>query len=430
MVLIQPFRGLRYNPREVANLASVMSLPYDVLTEKDRDELYQADPHNIVRLIWGKDLPGDGSQENKYTRAARLLREWEEEGILIRDEQEAFYLYTQDFTLGKGEVKTRRGIIARVRLQDLDSGAILRHEETFSEQKADRLNLIRATQANLDPIFALYQRERGGIGEIMDRSMREFPLLDIRDRWGVRHRLWAIKDPGNHRVILSEIEACPLFIADGHHRYEAALQYKQEMMRREVGTAGRDAGYHYAMMMLIEMRDPGLLILPVHRLIRGTRGWNLEEFLEQARAHFSMEEVKLPWKEEEREAFVTEHLEKRGASAHCFGVYAGGGSLFFLTLPKSQAHLRLDVAILDELILQRVLGLQGAEKEGKVGYLSHTLEALQQVERGSYDLAILLKPASLGEVKSISLAGEKMPQKSTYFYPKLLSGLVIQRLDI
>jgi len=427
MSVIQPFRGLRYDPQKIGDLASVMALPYDVLTERDRDELYQASPYNIVRLIWGKDLPGDGAQENKYLRAARLLRKWEDEGILIRDEQEAFYLYVQDFVLGKGEVKSRRGIIARVRLEDADSEAILPHEETFPEQTADRLQLIRATRANLDPIFAVYEGETGSLKAILEEEMRQLPLIDIRDRWGIRHRLWAIKKAEARRAIEQEMEDRPLFIGDGHHRYEAALQYRREMMEKEGGAAREEAGYHSTLMTLISTEDPGLVILPVHRLIRGIEGWNLKELLGQAGGSFSVEEVRLPAGEEERERFVSEYLEKEGTFTRCFGLYAGGESLYLLTLYQPQP--KLDVAILDELILQGMLGLHGSEKEERVGYTFDTHESLRQVEAGTYDLAFLVRATSLQEVRSVSLAGEKMPQKSTYFYPKLLSGLVIHRLN-
>ncbi|MDH7499131.1 MAG: DUF1015 domain-containing protein [candidate division NC10 bacterium] len=416
MAVIRPFRGLRYHPGKVVDLASVMSLPYDVLTERDREELLQANPYNIVRLIWGKDLPGDGPQESKYLRASRLLHEWMQQGILTPDEQEAFYLSVQDFALGS-EVRTRRGIIARVPLQGREAGEILRHEETFSEQKEDRLRLLQATHANLDPIFGLYEGSGPQLEAIMDEEMKRPPLLDLRDRWGVRQRLWAITDSNAHQRIEREMEDRRLFIADGHHRYEAALEYYRQM-----------GEYDQIMMVLISMEDPGLVILPVHRLLREMGRDVLGKLLQTARAQFSVAELRLPPSEKEKAAFVQEQLRKNEASAYRCGVYGGGDSLFLLSSSKPDAHLRLDVEVLDEVILHGFLGLKGREKEEKVSYTSDTGEALREVEAGSHDLAFLVRPTSLGEVRSISLAGKRMPPKSTYFYPKLLSGLVINRL--
>ena len=441
MAFIQPFRGLRYNPQKISDLASVMSLPYDVLTEKDREELYQANPYNIVRLIWGKDLPGDGPPENKYLRAARMLQEWEENHVLVREEGKAFYLYAQDFTLaGHGE-KSRRGIVARVRLEDFDSHTILRHEATFAGPKADRLNLIRATRANLDSIFTICDSRNSELGAILDERMSQSPLLDIRDRGGVRHRLWALKEMADQELIRKQVADRPLFIADGHHRYEAALLYRREMMSQEGEMEKEDAGYHYAMMMVIDMEDPGLVILPTHRLVGGIPEWDLSGFLTRANEYFSVEEIKLHSAERERQRIISERLEKKGGVAHSFAVYAGGDSVFFLGLKhdriidslgkegESEALRKLDVTIMDRLILNRLLGYQESGRGGRIGYTPNMEEALRRVEDGIYDLAFLLMPTTLQEVKSISLAGEQMPQKSTYFYPKLLSGLVINPHD-
>jgi len=441
MAFIRPFRGLRYNPQKISDLASVMSLPYDVLSSQDREELYQANPYNIVRLIWGKELPGDGAEENKYLRAARLLQEWEGKGVLIREEGEAFYVYAQDFSLAGGEERSRRGIIAEVRLEDLNSDTILRHEFTFPVPKADRLNLLRATQANLDPIFSLYEGGPGrGPRANMDEGMRKPPLFDFRDREGVRHRLWAMKEPSDHAAIVREMAEQPLFIADGHHRYEASLLYRQERMEREGGSAKEDSGCHYTMMVLVAMEDPGLVILPVHRLIGGIEGWDLKGFLKKAREFFLVEEARLPSREEERQRFISGRLDKVKGRTHGFGLYAGGDSIFFLSLDEAKGNLlqeeripeeirRLDVTILDRLILEGLLGLLSPEQKEKVGFTPDLQEALHQVREGVYDLAFLLKPTSLSEVMSVSLAGGRMPQKSTYFHPKLLSGLVINRFD-
>lgn len=441
MAFIQPFRGLRYNPQKISDLALVMSLPYDVLTEKDREDLYQANPYNIVRLIWGKDLPGDAPSENKYLRAARMLQEWEENRVLVREEGKAFYLYAQDFVLpGQGE-KSRRGILARVRLEDFNSQTILRHEATFAGPKADRLNLIRATRANLDSIFTIYDSRNSELGAILDERMSQSPLLDIRDREGVRHRLWALKEMEDQELIKEEVADRPLFIADGHHRYEAALLYRREMMSQEGEMEKEDADYHYGMMMLIDMEDPGLVILPTHRLVGGIPGWDLKGFLTRANEYFFVEEMKLPSAEQERERIIGEQLEKKGVFAHSFVLYVGGNSVFFLGLKderimdslgkegESEALRKLDITIMDRLILNRLLGYQKSGKEGRIGYTPNMEEALGRVEDGIYDLAFLLKPTTLQEVKLISLAGERMPQKSTYFYPKLLSGLVINPHD-
>ncbi len=441
MAFVLPFRGLRYNPQKVSDLASVMSLPYDVLSEKDREDLYQANPYNFIRLIWGKDLPGDGPQENKYLRAARLLQEWQQKAILLRDKEKAFYLYAQDFALpGQGE-KSRRGIIVRVKLEDLDSHTILRHESTFPVPKADRLHLLRATRANLDSVFTLYESGSSKISTILDEGMKGSPLLDIRDREAVRHRLWALKEAGDQERIREVLADRQLLIADGHHRYEAALEYRREMMSQEGRAGKKDAGYHYAMMMLVDIEDAGLVILPYHRLIGGIPGWDLNEFLAKASGYFSVEEMRLPPAEEERQRRIGEGLNRRAPFAHSFALYAGGDRAFFLGLkdegiidslggePHSEAVRKLDVTIMDHLILHGLLGYQGPAKGESIGHTPDMKEAMRQVEDGIYDLVFLLKPTTLQEMKSISLAGERMPQKSTYFYPKLLSGLVINPHD-
>jgi uncharacterized protein (DUF1015 family) len=437
MALIQPFQGLRYNPLKISDLASVVSLPYDVLTEKDREDLYRANPYNVVRLIWGKDLPGDGPQESKYLRAARMLQDWQKERILVKDEEKAFYLYAQDFTVaGQGE-KSRRGIVARVKLEALESGTILRHESTFAGPKGDRLQLLRATRANLDSVFTVYDGGNGKLKAMMDEKMALSPLLDIRDREDIRHRLWAITRPGDHDLIREEVAERQLFIADGHHRYEASLEYHREMVQKDAGGNRENPGHDYAMMVLIDMQDPGLVILPTHRLVGGMPGWNLEGFLARAGEYFSVEEMKLPSTEEGRQRFIGLGLEREGRLGHSFGLYAGGDSIYFLRLRDEGVTdslvktgetgdlQKLDVTILDRLILNRLLGYQGSGKDERIGYTPDMKEALRRVEDGICDLAFFVNPTTLHEVKSISLAGGRMPQKSTYFYPKLLSGLVI-----
>jgi uncharacterized protein (DUF1015 family) len=296
--------------------------------------------------------------------------------------------------------------------------------------------LIRATRANLDSVFTLYESGSGKVSTILDERMKESPLLDIRDRQGVRHRLWAMKRLEDQEAIQKEIADRPLFIADGHHRYEAALEYRREMMSKEGRVGGEDAGYHYAMMVLVAMEDPGLAILPYHRLIGGIPGWNLHEFLARTSEYFSVEEMRLPSAEEERRRHIGERLERRGPFAHSFALYAGGDSVFFLGLKDegvldslgketdSETVRKLDVTIMDRLILHVLLGYQGSAKGERIGYTPDMKEAMRQVEEGIYDLAFLVKPTTIREVKSISLAGDRMPQKSTYFYPKLLSGLV------
>jgi len=245
----------------------------------------------------------------------------------------------------------------------------------------------------------------------------------------------------DQELIKEEVADRPLFIADGHHRYEAALLYRREMMSQEGEMKKEGADYHYGMMMLIDMEDPGLVILPTHRLVGGIPGWDLKGFLTRANEYFFVEEMKLPSAEQERERIIGEQLEKKGVFAHSFVLYVGGNSVFFLGLKderimdslgkegESEALRKLDITIMDRLILNRLLGYQKSGKEGRIAYTPNMEEALGRVEDGIYDLAFLLKPTTLQEVKLISLAGERMPQKSTYFYPKLLSGLVINPHD-
>jgi uncharacterized protein (DUF1015 family) len=266
MAEIRAFRGIRYSARDGASLAAVLAPPYDVINSDQQHNLCDSDPYNVVRLILDKECPGDNNTNNRYTRAANRFNSWQEKGVLVRDKQPALYLYEQEYTLPGGEHRTRRGIIGAVRLVDFSQGIILPHEQTFSKHKEDRLRLMQACGANLSPVFGLYSEPEGRIAEIFNRVTADKPLavaaLDTEE-----HRLWALTDPDMQAVVISAMADKQLFIADGHHRYETALNYSREQRRlRGLGEDGK-YDFDYVMMVMVEMSDPGLTILPTHRLV-------------------------------------------------------------------------------------------------------------------------------------------------------------------
>jgi len=396
-----------------------VSLPYDVLTEEERDDLYQTSPFNIVRLIWGKELPGREEEGNPYLRASALLQSWLKEGILRRDEEEAFYLSVQDFSFqGRGERRT--GLVARVSLSHAEGGSIFLHEETFSQQVNDRLQLLQATSAHLDSIFAVYAGDSEALNRLMREQMEDPPLLDLQDRWGVRNRIWAVHGKERLETISEEMRGRQLIVADGHHRYQASLRYFAEK-----GQQG------HVLMTLVSLNDPGLVILPYHRLILDPEMDTVGTFLNRLRSSFRVDEVRLPHRKE-RQILLTEYLWADTGPIPRFAFYGGGDSLFLLTRPSrgiSDASPLMEIFVLEEEILPNLKGWEAGRKEEMVCYTPSIEEALHQVEAGGAQLAIFLRPPSPQELLTLVRGGRKAPPKSTYFYPKLLSGLVLDLLD-
>ncbi len=427
MAFITPIRGLRYNPRLVPDLAEVVTPPYDVIDEAAQEQYYQRNPYNVIRLEYGKIYPGDTDADNRYTRAGQDFARWRKDSVLIREDKPALYIYEQEFALGNRSL-TRRGFFCGVRLSPYSEGQVLPHEETLPKAKADRLQLLRACNANFSPIFGLYADPVMEITGIFEPLIAKAPDIDFRDEAGQGHRLWVVADPDPINRVITKMAKLSIFIADGHHRYETALAYAQE--RNCPGP------HNNVMMVLVNLYDPGLVILPTHRLAKTPPDFDPAALAALLEPEF----IVTPFAGPAEEFFAK--LKELGH--HSFGLYAGPGHLYLLTVrpdldlasvmpkEKSEAWRNLDVAILHQLIIEKHLGI-GADartREGKVKFTQEETGAFQLVDSGEFGCAFFLNPTGVEEMVAVAEAGEKMPQKSTYFYPKLITGLVINPLDL
>jgi uncharacterized protein (DUF1015 family) len=433
MARVLPFPALRYNPARVSP-AEVVTQPYDKITPEMQERYYAASPYNLVRIILGKREPGDNG-DNVYTRAADAFCEWRKARILVQDSEPMLYAYAQDFALPGGAEKRleRRGFIGLGQLEAYGTGVVFRHEQTHSGPKADRLNLLRATRAHFGQLFMLYNDPAGEIDDALAKVARHAAAVELRDEYDVRHRLWPI--PGMLEFIRRRMESAKLIIADGHHRYETALTYQQE--RREQDPAPPppgEASYDRVMMTFINMYGEGLVILPTHRVIAGLSGFREKQFLKSARAFFDVEPIAAT-----EAAQITAQLEAAGKDRAAFLVVSRGGSFLLRarpaeveqTLAQLSPHQRgLDVVILHQLGLQRVLGVteEAIREQRYISYLRDAEEAIARVRDGA-NVAFLMNPVRIEQVRDTAFAGEVLPQKSTDFYPKLLSGLTIYALD-
>ncbi|MBI5443978.1 MAG: DUF1015 domain-containing protein [Deltaproteobacteria bacterium] len=431
---VQPFRGIRYNPSRVEDFDLVVSPPYDVIGGELQAELYRRSPYNVVRVDYGQVLPEDGPEENRYTRASRLLTGWLAQGVLIREVEPAVYYTEEDYRV-EGELKTRKGFLATVRLEGLESGLYRPHEKTLAGPKADRLELTRACRTNLSPIFSLYDDPAGATQELVEAvADRAEPLITVRMDDGVVTRLWRVTDREVLRGISETMKGRSFFIADGHHRYETSLAYRDLMREQNPGFTGREP-WNYVLMYFANLWAPGLTVLPTHRAVFGLRDFELARFLERAGEHLRIEEVTGGVRELKR-------LMAWHGARHRFGLAAHGtGRLWLLELRDeaimervaagAPAVLRtLDVTVLHSLVLERLLGIDAAAQETQrnLRYFKSTASLLEAVEAGEAQLGFLLNPTRVDEVKAVAETGEKMPQKSTFFYPKLVTGLVLNPL--
>lgn len=471
MAVVIPFKGLRYNPGTVKDLAEVVTPPYDVIDEAAQALYYQKYPYNIIRLEYGKTFKSDGGSNNRYTRAAADYSAWLKEKVLVPEENHAFYLYEHEFTVNSLR-KVRTGFTCAVKLEPYEKGIVLPHEETMPKHKADRLALMHACRANFSPIFSLYADPEMSVAETLrDAAVGRQPDISFTDDQGDDHRLWAVSDAAAVGRVQELMLDKRIFLADGHHRYETALNYKKEreseadctpqgaVMAASSCSLAPDGSiscshtaepaYNYVMMTLVNLYDPGLVILPAHRLVKNVKEADLAALPGRLSENFTLEEFPLAPVKENFKIFLDE-LAKRGAPLpgqrthpHTFGFYPGGGRLYFVTLKKDvdvAGHMppgksaewqSLDVSVLHSLIIEKHLGICG-ELRARGEHIIYSREeegALAAVDRGEYQLAFFLNPTLVEEVTSVAANGEVMPQKSTYFFPKLVSGLLIYSLD-
>lgn len=446
MATVAPFRGIRYNPEKVKSLSDVVTPPYDVIDPAAQDRYYRRHPNNIIRLEYGKVLEGDGPDSSRYTRAASDYAAWLEEKVLAPEKEPAFYLYEQEFTAG-GIKRVRTGFFCAVKLEPYEKGVVLPHEETLPKHKADRLELMRACRANFSPIFSLYaDRELAVIRTLRESAGDRPPDAACADECDEIHRLWVISDQSAVITARKIMDEKRIFIADGHHRYETALNYRAERLACGGGGSG---ACNYVMMTLVNLYDPGLVVLPTHRLVRSAAGDDVSSLIKRIEEDFSLEEFPLSPGMENFNKFL-DHMARRGAGTagdlrhrHVFGIYTGGGRLFTASLKnedqlaklmpgdKSPAWQGLDVSVLHSLIIEKYMGI-GRELLARGDHITYTREekgALRAVDRGDCQVALFLNPTLVEEVTEVAANGEKMPQKSTYFYPKVITGLVLNSLE-
>ncbi|MDD3926542.1 MAG: DUF1015 domain-containing protein [bacterium] len=428
MAEIRAFRGIRYSGRDGASLSSVLAPPYDVIDSDQQRGLCDSDPYNVVRLILDQDRPGDGDTDNRYTRAAGYFQRWQEEGVLSRDEQPTLYLYEQEYALPGGERRIRRGIIGALRLVDFSRGIVLPHEQTFSKHKEDRLRLMNACGANFSPVFGLYSEPEGRIAEVFARGTAGKSLA-VADLGTETHRMWALTDPDMQAVVISAMADKQLFIADGHHRYETALNYSREQRRlRGLGEEG-NYDFDYVMMVMVEMSDPGLTILPTHRLVLNGElpsREKLESFFDVRQICGCCHGNALSDLAEAGKTGPSFILHTRDAGMQLLTLrseIAASGRVGNITGPRAG----LDVTILHELLLRDLMGVDDTDP-GTISFVVEADKALEAVRNGEAAIAVLLNPTRVEQVSEVALAGERMPRKSTYFYPKLITGLVINKL--
>jgi uncharacterized protein (DUF1015 family) len=441
MASIYPFRAWRYNPSAV-RLDEVVTQPYDKISPAMQQAYYQRSPYNLVRIILGLPELFDAERgESVYTRAARDLRAWREQGILAQEKDPCVFAYAQRFKVpGSEETKERRGFIALGKVHDYSEQIVFRHEHTLSKPKSDRLNLLKATHAHFGQIFMLYSDPAGSVEKILyDKSGPAD--AEVTDEYGVLHRLWRVSDPAAIRLLTTSMADKKLIIADGHHRYETALNYAKDHAPAATAKAEHSTSQlpqpafpeAAVMMTFVNMDSDGLVILPTHRVVHSLEGFDPAAFKRDAAQFFEVES--LP------EADAGGYLEKlRAQKGTAFVAVTRGGALLLRTKPAAAAaalaglpeHQRqLDLSHLHTLVLDKLLGLD-AEKvreQTNIRYLRDGAEAVDQVRRGEADAVFLTNPVTMEQLREVAFAGAVMPQKSTDFYPKLLSGLTIYALE-
>ncbi len=437
-----PFRAVRYDAKRVA-LENVLTQPYDKITAEMQEPYYAASPYNLISIEKGKSFPSDSAEDSVYTRASQKLEDWLADGVLVQDDAPAIYSYFQDYSLpGTNHRLERRGFIALGRLADYEEGVIFRHEHTLTAPKADRLELLRHTRAQTGQLFMLYNDPARRVDGMLEETSKQPPVAEVRDEYDVRHRLWAIADPAKIQRIAKAIADKKLIIADGHHRYETALTYRNERRAKE-GRIDPDAPYEKAMWTCFNTQQEGLTILPTHRVVRNLKGFSIEKFLQAASEYFDWYAYPFVATSEREENFAEfrHDLQRRGRAGHCIGVYAGNHAFYLLVLRNnaelerllpdiSPAQRQLDVVLLHRLLLHKCLGItaERVTSEANIIYEREMEAAIGAVDRGAAQVAFLLNPVRVAQVTEIALAGDVMPQKSTDFYPKLLSGLCIYRM--
>ena len=431
MAVIKAFPALRYNLEKIEEISSVVTPPYDVISRYQQSQFYRAHTRNLIRIILGQEKKGDNQQNNKYTRAAAYLDKWIKEGVFIQDKSPAIYIYQQLFDF-EGEEISRIGFIGLLKLEPSGKGVVFPHEKTFCKPKEDRLSLLRSTRANLSPIFGLYRDPDSKIENIIKSACRGVPLLDFEFEQ-VRNRLWLINNPEFITKLEKFTRDKKIFIADGHHRYEVACLYNKLIRKTAKAAEPHRLNSAYIMMYFSALESRGLKVLPTHRLINNLPGVKLSSLKQALAKHFIIEDFT-------NYAKLSRKLKSAKITEHFFGLYLGNKIFYLLKLRKitdknakhpAGSYKNLDVVILHNLIFKKILGIK--EENSRDQQILYTREenlAIQLVDSKKYQAAFFMNPPRPRQISAISESLKKMPHKSTYFYPKPLSGLVINKLDM
>ena len=411
MAEVIPFRGVLFNVQKVSKSSGeeLLAPPYDIITPEHQQELYEKSPYNIVRIDFGKKNPGDNEQDNRYSRAKASLEHWLKDEVLVTSSTPGFFAYEVAYTM-QGKPLTLRGFLGLVKLEALGKGNIHPHEYTHSKPKKDRLDLMRYCEANISPIFSLYNSPDKKTSALLAEKSGTKPYIEAKDNNGAVHRLWRIEGTDTDKIISTELADKAVFIADGHHRYETALEYQREMQKKE-GPSGRPRPYDYVLMFLSNMADEGLTILPTHRLVKDLP----EDAFDQLSADFDIEKMNMG----------DDISSAIAGGRDVYGFYTGGDVWYRLCYKGEGIHgmpsalKDLDVTILHDLIFKQLLDIE------TVSYEMDVQKCLQAVRSGEFRAAFFLNPTGVYDVERVALASLRMPPKSTYFYPKLMTGMVM-----
>lgn len=450
---ISAFRGIRYDLGQVGSLSNVIAPPYDVIDSELQQQLYDLHPANCVRIILGQDQPSDDDTNNRYTRAAKTMRNWLREGVLFTEGEPAIYVYHQVFTEG-GQEFTRRGFMARCRLERFGEGNIYPHEETHGGAKADRLKLWKSIKANCSQIFGLYPDDTNTAQEILETAIRGVAPLEATDHLGVLHRIWPVTDIPTITKVIAAMGGLPIYIADGHHRYETACNYRDELAAQLAEQGEKLDPNHpanFVMMMCVSMSDPGMIVLPTHRLFRGLSPMTAGELKTQLASCFDLEDA---GQGAERAPSLWEEIELEGEQG-TLAFYTAEDNAWTITRLNAAGQQKmaevaadhcsnwqgLGVSILHRLVMDTLLDRPNLPAPKYVRAIEEVVDGLQHGDSagrdhtgqmgsgGRFELAAMVMPATVDSIRAISNANERMPAKSTYFYPKLLSGLLFNPLE-
>lgn len=438
MAMVIPFKGLRYNMNKFTDLDDVTAPPYDMISSEQQQELYDKSQYNIVRLDYGMSFDSDNESENKYTRSAKYLKDWLDKEILVYENKPAFYIYEQIFSLGDEEPShSLKGIIGLVKIEDTSKQVIKLHEETIEKDKKDRMNLLSNIRTNTSPIYSLFADEDKIMSDMIDGLTDREPDLSFISSENITQNIWIVTDDTNTEKVTEFFSDKEIYIADGHHRYEASLEYRNNCLKDEETNGLED--FDYTMMALVSLDDSGLFLYPRHRLVRGIE--NFDEMLTVGLLTEDFSVSKIYFTEGDYASIITERLANT-VDETLIGFYTGNNYYYLLKLKntktideaiqnKSDAYKHLDITVLNKMILEDCLGIdeENMKNQKDVIYTRDAHKAIEDVKAGEFNCLFLINPTKVNEIIEIADNNEKMPQKSSCFWPKMLTGMVLNKFD-